>query len=400
MTPTELILPVVTLKPREDRRLRHGHLWVFSNEIAAVEGSPAAGDLVRVAAAHGRDLGYGIYNPHSLIALRLTSRADQAEEGSAVDADWFRRRLARATALRARLFPGESTYRLLHSESDGVPGVIVDRYGAVCVVQTAALGMELRRDLLYDALMELEGVEGVVERNDHGLRTMEGLPVRVGLVRGTADPQIVSDGVLRYHVDPLGGQKTGLYLDQRENRIAMRAFAPASRVLDLFSNSGGFALHAAHAGAASVVAVDSSAPAIAEIEANRVLNGIGAIETVTGDVFAQLDAMRIRGDRFDVVIADPPPFARSRKHVTAARKKYVDLFARTLSVLAPDGFVFWATCSHHITRDTFTEMTREALVRAERSGMVLAERGAAMDHPVHPAMPETAYLHAAILRVA
>jgi 23S rRNA (cytosine1962-C5)-methyltransferase len=247
--------------------------------------------------------------------------------------------------------------------------------------------------------MALEGVEGVVERNDSSLRALEGLPSRVGLVRGVANPQIISDGVLRYHVDPLGGQKTGTYLDQRENRIAMRRYMPGAAMLDLFANSGGFALHAAHAGAARVVAVDSSATAVAEIEANRQLNGLGAIEGVVNDVFADLAERRAAGQRFNVVVADPPPFARSRKNVAAARRKYVELFAGTLAVLAPGGFAFWASCSHHITRDTFLEMVRESLARARRTAVVLEERGASPDHPVHPMMPETSYLHGVILRV-
>jgi 23S rRNA (cytosine1962-C5)-methyltransferase len=385
------------LKPREERRLRHGHLWVFSNEIARVEASEsgiAPGALVRVVASHGVPLGVGIYNAHSLIAVRLTSRT-----GEGLGADWFGGRIARAVALRRQLFPEGNTYRLLHSESDGVPGVIADRFNEVIVVQIAALGMETRRELLYDALMEIDGVKGVVERNDHALRGLEGLPSRVGIARGTADPQIVDDGILRYRVDPLGGQKTGFYLDQRENRIAMRRFMRGARVLDLFSNYGGFALHASHAGAASVLAIDTSAAAVAEIAANRELNGLGAIETRVEDVFSALEEIRASGELFDVVIADPPPFARSKKNVAAARKKYVELFMLSLAVLAPGGTAFLATCSHHITRDTFLEMLRESLFKARRDAVILEERGASPDHPVHPSMPETSYLHGAIVKV-
>jgi 23S rRNA (cytosine1962-C5)-methyltransferase len=387
-------VPVITLKPREDRRLRHGHLWVFSNEIARVEGDASPGGLVRVAAAGGAPLGVGIYNAHSLIAVRLTSREEES-----LDATWFRDRLARALRLRGKLFPGERTYRLLHSESDGVPGVIVDRFEEVVVVQIASLGMEVRREMLYDALMEIEGIRGVVERNDHALRSLEGLPQRVGVVRGTADPQIIGDGVLRYRIDPLGGQKTGFYLDQRENRLAMRRFMTGGRVLDLFSNQGGFSLHARHAGAEDVVAVDSSAAAIAELEANRLLNGLGEIRGVEDDVFSELHEARSRGDRFDAVIADPPPFARSKKFVATARKKYVELFSLSLGLLAPEGTAFLATCSHHITRDTFLEIIRESLFKSRRSGIILEERGASPDHPVHPMMPETGYLHGVMVRV-
>ncbi|MEO5930155.1 MAG: class I SAM-dependent rRNA methyltransferase [Candidatus Kapaibacterium sp.] len=386
-------LPTITLKPREDRRLRHGHLWVFSNEIAKVDGDAPAGTLVTVAAAHGAPLGVGIYNPHSLIAVRITGGP-----GAPLDAEWFRSMIGRALRLRSGLFPGGRTYRLLHSESDGVPGVIVDRFDEVMVVQTAAYGMEERRELLYDALMEIDGIRGVVERNDHSLRLLEGLPSRVGVVRGTADPQIIDDGVLRYHLDPLGGQKTGFYLDQRANRIAMRPLMARGRVLDLFSNNGGFALHALHAGASEVIAVESSAGAAVEIERNRELNGLGPIDVRVADVFSELQDLRLRGEKFDCVIADPPPFARSKKNVAAARKKYVELFSGSLRLLAPEGTAFLATCSHHIMRDTFLEIIRESLFRSGRSGIILEERGAAPDHPIHPMMPETGYLHAAILR--
>ncbi len=387
-------IPKVVLRPREERRLRTGHLWVFSNEISTVDPGADRGSLVEVVTAGGAPIGTGLYNPHSLIAVRMTGRP-----GEQVDPDWFRGRIDRALRLRARLYPGQRSYRLIHSESDGVPGVIVDRFDAVLSVQIASYAMELRRELLYEALMGIDGVAGIVERNDHALRTLEGLPERVGLVRGAADPQTISDGILHYHVDPLGGQKTGFYLDQRENRVAMRRFMTGGRVLDLFSNTGGFALHARHAGADEVVAVESSAPAVEAIERNRELNGLDAITLRTADVFAELHELRARGERFDVVVADPPPFARSRKYVAAARKKYVELFSTALSLLAPEGIGFLATCSHHVTRDTFMEMIRESLMRARRDGIILEERGASADHPVHPAMPETSYLHGAIVRV-
>jgi 23S rRNA (cytosine1962-C5)-methyltransferase len=387
-------LPAITLKPREERRLLNGHLWVFSNEIAAINGAPERGALVRVRASRGFTLGTGIYNPQSLIAVRITSRSDEP-----LDTDWFRKRIGRALRLREQLFPGERTYRLLHSESDGVPGVIADRFDRVIVVQIAAAGMEDRREMLYDALMEIDGVEGIVERNDQGLRTLEGLPERVGVVRGTADVQTISDGILQYRIDPLGGQKTGFYLDQRDNRIAMGRYMTRGRVLDLFSNYGGFALHARHAGADEVIAVDSSALAVRSIQENAELNGLDNITLRTNDVFSELHERKQNNELFDVVIADPPPFARSKKHVAAARKKYVELFSLSLGLLVPDGTAFLATCSHHITRETFMEMLRESLVKSRRHGIILEERGAAPDHPLHPAMPETGYLHGAVVRV-
>ncbi|MBL7986786.1 MAG: class I SAM-dependent rRNA methyltransferase [Chlorobi bacterium] len=387
-------MPTITLRPREERRLLNGHLWVFSNEIGTIEGTPGKGDLVNVMSAGGKLMGVAIYNPNSLIAARLIDRNQVP-----LDGDWFRSRIQRALQLRGLLFPDSTTYRILHSESDGVPGVIVDRFNNVMSVQIAAAGMEARRDLLFDALMEVEGVEGVVERNDHQLRQLEGLPERVGLVRGVADVQQISDGVINYQIDPLGGQKTGAYLDQRQNRIAMRRFMAVGRVLDLFCNDGGFALHASHAGAGQVVAVDSSAIALRAVETNRTLNNLSAIQLSQNDVFSELHDRRAQGEQFDAVIADPPPFARSKKHIAAARKRYVELFSLALQVTAQNGVAFLATCSHHITRDTLLEMVRESLRRVRRDAIILEERGASPDHPVHPAMPETGYLHGVILRV-
>lgn len=387
-------IPTVTLRPREERRLRNGHVWIFSNEIAQLDADIPGGALVAVRAASGQLMGTGIFNPRSLIAVRLTSRGSEQ-----LDERWFGDRLARALRLRQLLYPDGNSYRLVHSEADGIPGVIVDRFGSVASVQIAALGMEDRREMLFDALMAIDGVEGVVERNDHALRGLEGLPERVGLVRGAADVQEISDGILRYSVDPLGGQKTGFFLDQRENRHAMRRYMKRGRVLDLFCNEGGFALHARHAGAEEVVGVDSSALAIRSAERNAERNGIEGIEWRTADVFDELRERGSRGERFDVVIADPPPFARSKKHVAAARKRYVELFSRSLELLAPEGIAFLATCSHHIGRETFMEIVRESFLRARRNGAILEERGASADHPVHPAMVETSYLHGAILRL-
>ncbi|MBC8146201.1 MAG: class I SAM-dependent rRNA methyltransferase [bacterium] len=386
--------PVVTLRPREERRLRNGHLWVFSNEIARLDGDAEPGALVAVRAASGTHLGVGIFNPSSLIAVRLTSRS-----ATPLGIEWFRERLASALRLRQMLFPDSDTYRLVHSESDGIPGVIVDRFDGVASVQIAALGMDQRREFLFDALMEIDGIVGVVERNDHALRGLEGLPERIGCVRGVADIQTIEDGVLRYQVDPLGGQKTGFFLDQRENRVAMRRFMRQGRVLDLFCNEGGFALHARHAGASEVIAIDSSATAIRAAEANEKLNGLDGIEWRVGDVFDELRERAARSESFDVVIVDPPPFARSKKHVAAARKRYVELFTRALEVTAHGGIVFFATCSHHVGRETFLEILRESFIRSHRTGAILEERGASADHPVHPAMVESSYLHGAILRV-
>jgi 23S rRNA (cytosine1962-C5)-methyltransferase len=205
--------------------------------------------------------------------------------------------------------------------------------------------------------------------------------------------------VLQFQVDALGGQKTGFYLDQRENRLAMRRYMRAPRVLDLFASSGGFALHARHAGAETVVAVDTSEPALEVARTNARLNDLDGITFRSADAFVELREVAARGEKFDVIVLDPPPFARSKKHVSAARKRYVELLTLSLAVLAADGVLFYSSCSHHITQSTFHEIVREGLSRSGRRGVILEQRGASPDHPVHPFMPETGYLHAVILHV-
>jgi 23S rRNA (cytosine1962-C5)-methyltransferase len=270
----------IVLRKNEDRRITAGHPWVFSNEIRETHGAPGAGDVVEVRNAGGKPLGVGFYHPHSLIAVRMLSRSVVE-----IDGTFLGDRLLRAAALRERLFPGSTVYRVVHGEADFLPGLIVDRFGEYMVVQTFAYGMDLRLPLLSDLLEAHFHPTGIIERNESSLRILEGLPLRRGILRGSAGTTTYTDNGLRFTIDLMSGQKTGFFLDQRVNRLLVRGFSPGARVLDCFCNDGGFALHAAHAGAASVLGIDSSGDAIDRARMNARENGLSTVRFEEQDVF-------------------------------------------------------------------------------------------------------------------
>jgi len=382
------------LKPKEDRRLRQGHLWVFSNEVAR-HPEAAAGDVVEVLTAREESLGSAIYHPHSLITARLLL-ADVEE----LDQSFFRERFSAAAGLRSRLFPNESCYRLVHGESDWLPGLVVDRFQDYLVIQTTAAGMDRRLPIIAQTLGELFQPRGIFERNDSGLRGYEELPERSGLLFGE-DPGPVSieeDGI-RYLVDLLHGQKTGFFLDQKMNRQAAARYASGTRALDCFCNLGGFAFHLARAGAANVEAVDISAAAIERASENCRLNGFSNVQFVVRDSFAFLEQQRNAGITYDLIVLDPPSFARSKKSVGAARKGYRRLNELALHVMAEGGILVTASCSFHIFEDVFRDVINEAAVRADRRLKLLEWHHQSPDHPILPAMPETQYLKLGIYQV-
>ncbi len=381
-------METLVLKPHEDRRLRAGHLWVFSNEVGT---HPAAGpgDPVEVVAADGRSLGLALYHPHSLISGRLLGVPPQTE----LNESFFANRIREAAELRSRLLPGETSYRLVHGESDLLPGLIVDRYGEHFVVQAVCAGMDRRLEAVVAALVELFRPKAVIERNEVGLRDYEGLPKRKGVRYGTWNGPIeIEEAGIRYQVDLLEGQKTGFFLDQKLNRRAVAALCEGRTVLDCFCHAGGFALHAARGGAAAVTAVDASAPSLELAAANARLNRIAGVEFVAADVFAFLEEAMAGGRRWEVVILDPPSFAPRRKDLPKARKAYRKLNELGLRCLSPGGILAAASCSHHLPEADFYQAVTEAAARSRRRLLLLERRGAAPDHPVLPAMPETAYL--------
>jgi 23S rRNA (cytosine1962-C5)-methyltransferase len=383
--------PVVTLLPGGHRRAEGGHPWVFSNEVQmdAAAKALAPGSLVTLARADGRPLGVAMFSPHTLLAARLLDR----DTVRSIGRRFLMRRLERALKLRDRLYQSPH-YRLVHAEADGLPGLIVDRFGAVLVVQSNAAGMELLQPLVIEALATLLSPKAIVLRNDSPARATEGLPQEVRVALGAIEgPVAVEESGAVFDADVLGGQKTGWFFDQRDNRAFIAGLARDARVIDLYCYSGGFAVAAARAAAASVIGVDRSEGALALALRAAERNGVaGVCEFHRGEVFAEAAARAAAGDRFDIVIADPPAFARTRRDVPAALRGYRKLARLAAGLIAPGGFVFLASCSHNVGTAEFAEAARRGLADAGRVGRILREAGAGPDHPIHPALPETAYL--------
>jgi 23S rRNA (cytosine1962-C5)-methyltransferase len=377
----------IILRKKEEHRVMAGHPWVFSNEIQEIKGSPAIGEPVEVRSAGGKTVGFGLYNPHSLIAVRIFGPVEEE-----ITESFFITRLTRALALRELLFPQSRTYRLVHGESDFLPGLVVDRYEDCVAVQTFAAGMDSRMEMICNALEQVLKPAGIVERNESSLRTLESLPLRKQVLRGHIEPITASLNGVDYRVDLLEGQKTGMFLDQRENRPAVARYCRGARVLDCFCNDGGFALSAARAGAGSVVGIDASDASLKRAGENVLLNGLAGISFQHSDVFDALKGLKTRGETFDVVILDPPSFTKNRKSVPAARKGYKELHEEALDVLKPGGILATACCSHHIRGDVFLEIVESASRKRGRRIRLLDWRGASPDHPVLPAVAETTYL--------
>lgn len=383
----------IVLRKKEDHRITAGHPWVFSNEIETIEGGPGPGDVVEVQNAGGRTLGVGFYQPHSLIAVRLLSSHIEA-----IDPPFLRNRIARALRLREQIYHDSSVYRLVHGESDFLPGLVIDRFQNVCVIQTFSFGMDARQNVICDALEELLHPRSIVERNESPLRALESLPERRGTLRGEAGPVEIEEHGIRYSLHPLEGQKTGFFLDQRENRLLAQRYSRGARVLDCFCNDGGFALNAARGGATAVLAIDASEEETRRGERNAHLNGITTVTFETNDVFTRLRSLREKDERFDLIILDPPSFTRSRKNVPAAKRGYRELHEGALRLLRPDGLLITSSCSHHIEPETFMQVIQDAAFRCGRSLQTLDWRGAGPDHPTLPAVPETRYLKLGVFR--
>jgi 23S rRNA (cytosine1962-C5)-methyltransferase len=302
--------------------------------------------------------------------------------------------------LRRRLYPGGSAVRLVHGEADFLPGLIIDQFGDQISLQAVSFGMDMRLQTICDCLQDMLHPMAIIERNDTPLRTMEQLPLRKGVLTGTAGPVMIKENEIDYEVDLLEGQKTGFFLDQRENRRLAGQYSNGLRVLDCFCNDGGFALNAAHGGAETVLGIDSSEGAIQAATRNAQRNGLQQIQFVREDAFEALNRLAGEGRIFDMIILDPPSFSRNRKTVPAARHGYRDLHARAFRVLAPDGFLATACCSHHIDAETFLEDLQAVARKAGKRLQLLQWRGAPSDHPVLPGVPETEYLKFGLFKVS
>jgi len=385
----------LVIRPRS--RIFHGHEWIYGTEIERLVGQPQPGDVVTLKDVRNRPMGSAIYNPQSQIVARRISRQQQG-----LDADFFTRRLERAINLRRRLDIPTDLCRLVWSEADGLPGVIIDVYNSHAVLQTNTLAMDNHRGEIASALASLLPLKGIVERNDSNIRKGEGLPMRTGMLHGSepAPFEIVANDIV-YRVDLLQGQKTGLYLDQLDNYLAVAKHAKDRVVLDCFSNQGGFALQAAKAGAKSVTAVDISGDAVTQMEANFSRNNLTA-NLVTANVFDYLRELtqNEEADTYDLIILDPPSFTRNRKSLRDALRGYKEIHLRALKLLRPGGILATYTCSHHIQRTDYLTMLVDASVDAKCSLRLLESHTQRRDHPVMPAIPETEYLKGFILELA
>lgn len=387
-------LAKLKLKKNEEKRLLQGHVWVYSNEIDTKQ-TPlshfTSGQLVEVVDSRERFLGRGYVNPHTLLCARLLTK----DQRVTIDQDFFSKRIQAALQLRERLFP-EPYYRLIYGESDYLPGLIVDRYGDLLVVQLTTAGMELLKVTLIAALQLVLPSTAILLRNDHSMRLLEGLSQTVEAAVGQPPQQcLVRENGASYWISPWTGQKTGWFYDHRDNRRQLQSFARGKRVLDVFSYVGAWAMQAALGGAASVWAVDSSASALEKCKENAELNKVEKLLTThQGDAFELLKQFAAEKQQFDVIVLDPPAFIKKRKDFSAGFLAYRRLNTLALELLAPQGLLITASCSHHLAAADLQEAVLLASVSA-RSNLQILKRGhQAMDHPVHPAIPETDYLKA------
>jgi len=383
--------PRVTLLAGRHRRAEGGHPWIYSNEVQMDAAAKALtpGSLVTLQRADDSPLGLAMFNPHTLLAARLLDR----DTARPIGRRFLARRIGRALKLRERLFD-VPYYRLVHAEADGLPGLVVDRFGGILVVQSNAAGMARLEPAVLDALGELLSPEAIVLRNDSPARGLEGLASEARVAKGRLDGAVaVHENGAVFRADLLAGQKTGWFFDQRDNRRFIAALARGARVLDLYCFTGGFAVLAARAGAAAVLGIDRSEAALALATATAELNGFGRTCSFRrAEAFAEAAGLAARGERFDIVIADPPAFAKSRKDMAAALRGYRKLARLAASVTAGGGILFVASCSFHVGAAEFADAVRRGLADAGRAGRILRLAGADADHPIHPALPESAYL--------
>jgi 23S rRNA (cytosine1962-C5)-methyltransferase len=385
--------PKVTITRRGAERLALGHLWIYRGDVETAPPALQAGDVVLVQDGRGRFLAKAFWSSRSKIALRVVTRDEEP-----VDEGFFARRVAAAIDLRERIFGGETFVRLVHGEADLLPGLVVDRYGDVAVLQTLVPAIDRRKAFLADLLANALGLRAVLERNDVRVRELEGLGQTKGVLRG-ADPGPVEyrEGEVRMRLDLLAGQKTGAFLDQRENHVRAGEYA-RGRCADCFSYAGGFALQLARR-AEQVTAVEMQPNAAALLRENAALNRAGNLEVVEANAFDWLRDRSEEEPAFDLVVLDPPSFAKSKDALPAARRGYKEVNLRAMQVLKEGGVLVTASCSHHLSEQMFEEIVLDAANDAGRRLQLLERRGAGRDHPVLMGVPETRYLKALFLRV-
>ena len=387
------------LKPGREKSLKRRHPWVFSGAVAKVQGNPDAGDTVEIRSATGERLAIAAYSPKSQIVARVWDWQE-----TAIGQDFFSKRIARAVEQRRALLDGSDTdaIRLVHGESDGLPGVVADRYGDTLVLQLTSAGAERWREVIADTLLEVSGASRIWERSDAEVRALEGLAPVTAALRGAREPTriAISEHGLQFEIDLEHGHKTGFYLDQRDNRRRVRALARGRDVLDGFCYSGGFALNACAGGAKSVTAVDSSAEALALARSNAERNKLAPAEWLEGDVFQLLRRFRDQGRNFDLVVLDPPKFAPTAAHAAKAARAYKDINLLAFKLLRPDGLLVTFSCSGGVSADLFQKIIAGAALDAGAEAQIIERLGPGADHPVALNFPEGDYLKGLVCRVA
>ena len=377
---------VLTLKKNEEKRILLGHPWVYANEVLKIEGKDAQGSIAKVCAYDGRFIGYGYINHLSKIIVRILTRRDET-----IDNDFFKNRIINANNLRKDL-GFDDNYRVVFGENDLLPGLIVDKYGDYLCVQILTLGMEVRKQMIFDILEEIFTPKGIYERSDVSVREKEGLPQFKGVVRGKVEgPVIIDENGVKMFVDLENGQKTGYFLDQKENRYNLRRYIKDKTVLDCFSNVGGFALNAA-VGGAKEVTVDY-------IRKNAELNGLTNIKTECADVFEKLREYRREERKFDVIVLDPPAFTKSKDTVKEGYKGYKDINIQALKLLKSGGILVTCSCSQHLMVNLFNDMLKESVAQAGVNAKMLEFRIQSRDHSTLMGLDEGLYLKVAVLYV-
>ena len=387
-------MATVTLRKTRETRVRGGHPWIYSSEIEKVDGAFANGDIVDVCDFRGKFIGRGFYNPQSQISLRILTRNDEP-----CDRAFFERRIRDAWDYR-RLLCDPMSCRLIYSESDFLPGLVVDKFGDVLVLQSLSLGIERIKDMIADLLMEVVQPAGIWERSDVPVRRLEGLEQTTGLLRGEV-PDLVEmreNGIL-FGVDVKHGQKTGFFLDQKENRAAIAPLCPGARVLDCFCHNGSFSLHAAKYGAADVLGVDISEEALEVARENARRNGFDHVRFEAHNCFDHLRELTDAGEKFDLVILDPPAFTKNKAAVESALRGYKEINLRGLKLVRPGGFLVTCSCSQHVRAEMFQDVINQAARDAKKRVRLAEYRTQGKDHPILPQSIETKYLKCMILQV-
>ena len=382
----------IVVKPRA--RILHGHDWVFSSEVLKIFGSPADGDVISLRDGKDHLIGSAIYNSKSQIVARRFSRRKQD-----LDLDFFKRRIAQAAEYRARRHVDPKLCRVVWSESDGLHGIIIDRYGEHFVLQTLTLAMDMRKELIAQAIVDLFEAKNIIERNDAPVRQVEGLEGRTGILSGGATSKIQIDiNDIKFDVDLLHGQKTGFYLDQKANYEIIAQYARGRRVLDCFTSQGAFALACARAGASEVTGVEANTEGLEAARENAERNQL-RVQWIEQDVFQFLRGAEKMESQYDLIVLDPPSFTRTKSGVRDAIRGYRELHVRAFKLLSKDGLLATFSCSHHVNENAFAQMIAEALVDARRSARRLRRFEQSPDHPVLPTLPETEYFKGVLLEM-